>query len=138
MVRRHARWDPVSAPRGRVTAAVVATKNMIPCHALMGDDWDHRAIRDPLTGDADTRTGQEAADDGGALTSSHDGKLHLQLHHAQQPHGSHNSTVISVTPGQCMTWDQSSVDLQSYSRTILNRVTNGFVTAVSRVILGGK
>ena len=27
---------------------------MIPCHALMGDDWDHRAIRDPLTGDADT------------------------------------------------------------------------------------
>ena len=23
---------------------------MIPCHALMGDDWDHRAILDPLTG----------------------------------------------------------------------------------------
>ena len=40
---------------------------MIPCHALMGDDWDHRAIRDPLTGDADTRTGREAAADDGAL-----------------------------------------------------------------------
>ena len=33
----------------------------------MGDDWNHRAIRDPLTGDADTRTGREAADDDGAL-----------------------------------------------------------------------
>ena len=65
-------------------------------------------------------------------------QLHLHLHHAQQPRESQNSSLIAVTPGQCMTWDQSSVDLQSYSRTILNRVTNGFVTAVSRVILGGK
>ena len=65
-------------------------------------------------------------------------QLHLQLHHAQQPHGSHNSTVISVTPGQRMTWDQSSVDLQSYSRTNLNRATNGFAAAVSQVLLGGK
>ena len=65
-------------------------------------------------------------------------QLHLQLHHAQQPHGSHNSTVISVTPGQRMTWDQSSVDLQSYSRTNLNRATNGFQPAVSRVLLAGK
>ena len=51
---------------------------------------------------------------------------------------SHKSSLIAVAPGQCMTWDQSSVDLQSYSRTILNRVTNGFATAVSRVMLGGK
>ena len=43
---------------------------MIPCHALMGDDWDHRAIRDPLTGDADTADKPEAAaDDGGALAA---------------------------------------------------------------------
>ena len=40
---------------------------MIPCHALMGDDWDQRAIRDPLTGDADPQTRREAADDVGAL-----------------------------------------------------------------------
>ena len=33
----------------------------------MGDDCNHRAIRDPLTGDADTRTGREGADDDGAL-----------------------------------------------------------------------
>jgi hypothetical protein len=65
-------------------------------------------------------------------------QLHLQLHHAQQPRESHNSSLTAGTPGQCMTWDQSSVDLQSYSRTNLNRATNGFATAVSRVLLGGK
>ena len=42
-------------------------------------------------------------------------QLHLQLHHAQQPQGSHNSTVISAISHQCMTWDHSSVDLYSYS-----------------------
>ena len=40
---------------------------MIPCHALMGDDWDQRAIRAPLAGDADPQTRREAAADDGAL-----------------------------------------------------------------------
>ena len=122
---------------------------MIPCHALTMSDWDHRAILGPPDRWRSHSFSPSIVPIRSACSSLHSAlrtvvlvaahlQLQLQLHHAQQPHGSHNSTVISVTPGQRMTWDQSSVDLQSYSRTILNRATNGFVTAVSRVLLGGK